>query len=122
MCRFMVTRSWSAPSCTSSTPKPTRPSPRIGTENIKDRIGTENIKDRKLCYSNADIRKGEEAEEIFRFIEFWTRQHGSPPQHLVFDSKLTTYDGLDRLDAAAYLLGLDPTKRIIRRQLYILRF
>jgi len=53
-----------------------------------------------FCYSNADIRKGEEAQEIFRFIEFWTRQHGSPPQHLVFDSKLTTYDGLDRLDAA----------------------
>jgi transposase len=53
-----------------------------------------------FCYSNADIRKGEEAEEIFRFIEFWTRQHGSPPQHLVFDSKLTTYGGLDRLDAA----------------------
>jgi len=53
-----------------------------------------------FCYSNADIRKGEEAEEIFRFIEFWTGQHGSPPQHLVFDSKLTTYDGLDRLDEA----------------------
>jgi transposase len=53
-----------------------------------------------FCYSNADIRKGEEAEEIFRFTEFWTRQHGSPPQHLVFDSKLTTYDGLDRLDEA----------------------
>ena len=42
----------------------------------------------------------EEAEEIFRFIDFWRRQHGSPPQHLVFDSKLTTYHGLDRLDAA----------------------
>ncbi len=53
-----------------------------------------------FCYSNADIRKGEEAEEIFRFIDFWTRQHGSPPQHLVFDSKLTTYAGLDRLDQA----------------------
>jgi hypothetical protein len=53
-----------------------------------------------FCYSNADIRKGEEADEIFRFIDFWTRQHGSPPQHLVFDSKLTTYDGLDRLDQA----------------------
>src|SRR5499427_4140442 len=51
-----------------------------------------------FCYSNADIRKGEEAEEIFRFIKFWTRQHGSPPQHLVFDSKLTTHKGLDRLD------------------------
>src|SRR5712692_593961 len=53
-----------------------------------------------FCYSNADIRKGEEADEIFRFIEFWKRQYGSPPQHLVFDSKLTTYEQLDRLDAA----------------------
>jgi hypothetical protein len=53
-----------------------------------------------FCYSNANIRKGEEADEIFRFIEFWTRQHGNPPQHLGFDSKLTTYAGLDRLDAA----------------------
>jgi len=53
-----------------------------------------------FCYSNADIRKGEEAEEIFRFIAFWKRQYGSLPQHLVFDSKLTTYDRLDRLDAA----------------------
>ena len=53
-----------------------------------------------FCYSNADIRKGEEAEEIFRFIKFWTRQHGSAPQHLVFDSKLTTFEGLDRLDEA----------------------
>ena len=51
-----------------------------------------------FCYSNADIRKGEEADEIFRFIDFWIRQHGSPPQHLVFDSKLTTFEGLDRLD------------------------
>jgi hypothetical protein len=53
-----------------------------------------------FCYSNADIRKGEEADEVFRFIAFWTRRHGSPPRHLVFDSKLTTYDGLDRLDEA----------------------
>jgi len=52
-----------------------------------------------FCYSNADIRKGEEADEIFRFIEFWTRRHGTPPQHLVFDSTLTTFAGLDRLDA-----------------------
>jgi hypothetical protein len=53
-----------------------------------------------FCYSNADIRKGEEADEIFRFIAFWKRQYGKAPQHLVFDSKLTTYQGLDRLDAA----------------------
>ena len=53
-----------------------------------------------FCYSNANIRKGEEADEVFRFIDFWTRHHGSAPRHLVFDSKLTTYAGLDRLDEA----------------------
>jgi transposase len=56
-----------------------------------------------FCYSNADIRKGDEAEEVFRFIAFWKRQYGRLPQHLVFDSKLTTYDGLDRLDAAGII-------------------
>ena len=53
-----------------------------------------------FCYSNADIRKGEEADEVFRFVDFWAKSHGQPPQHLVFDSKLTTYAGLDRLDQA----------------------
>jgi len=51
-----------------------------------------------FCYSNADLRKGEEAEEIFQFIAFWKRTHGKLPQHLVFDSKLTTHPGLARLD------------------------
>lgn len=53
---------------------------------------------RAFCYSNADLRKGEEAEEIFRFVEFWKRQHGELPRHLVFDSRLTTYAHLARLD------------------------
>ena len=52
-----------------------------------------------FCYANADLRKGEEAEEIFRFIAFWKRTHGALPQHLVFDSRLTTYPNLGRLDA-----------------------
>jgi len=53
---------------------------------------------RAFCYSNADIRKGEESEEIFRFIDFWKRVHGERPRHLVFDSKLTTLANLARLD------------------------
>lgn len=53
---------------------------------------------RAFCYSNADLRKGEEADEIFRFIEFWKKQHGDDPRHLVFDSRLTTYANLARLD------------------------
>ncbi|MHB8428303.1 MAG: hypothetical protein ACYDGU_11180 [Acidiferrobacterales bacterium] len=52
-----------------------------------------------FCYANADLRKGEEAEEIFRFISFWEKSHGEKPRHLVFDSQLTTYANLARLDA-----------------------
>ena len=52
-----------------------------------------------FCYSNADLRKGEEAEEIFRFIAFWKKHHGENPRHLVFDSRLTTYAHLARLDS-----------------------
>jgi hypothetical protein len=51
-----------------------------------------------FCYSNADLRKGEEADEIFHFIDFWKKAHGERPRHLVFDSKLTTYANLTRLD------------------------
>lgn len=50
----------------------------------------QDLEGRAFCYSNADLRKGEEAEEIFNFISFWKRTHGSLPRHLVFDSKLTT--------------------------------
>jgi hypothetical protein len=53
---------------------------------------------RCFCYSNADLRKGEEADEIFNFISFWKRTHGQQPRHLVFDSRLTTYANLARLD------------------------
>ena len=53
---------------------------------------------RAFCYSNANIRKGEEPAEIFRFIAFWKRAHNALPRHLVFDSRLTTYPNLARLD------------------------
>ncbi len=53
---------------------------------------------RAFCYSNADLRKGEEAEEIFRFVAFWRKHHGENSRHLVFDSRLTTYAHLARLD------------------------
>lgn len=50
-----------------------------------------------FCYSNADIRKGEEADEILRFVKFWEECYGERPRHLVFDSKLTTYANLSKL-------------------------
>ena len=51
-----------------------------------------------FCYSNADLRKGEEANETLRFVEFWKDHYGSYPEELVFDSKLTTQPVLARLN------------------------
>ncbi len=53
---------------------------------------------RAFCYADADLRKGEEPEAVFRFVAFWKRVRGGLPAHLVFDSRLTTYRGLARLD------------------------
>lgn len=58
----------------------------------------QDAKARIFCYSNADIRKGEEANEIFRFIDFWKSNTGKNPPHLVFDSRLTTYANLSKLN------------------------
>lgn len=52
-----------------------------------------------FCYANADLRKGEEAGEVLRFVSFWEQRYGERPRHLVFDSKLTTYTNLAKLNA-----------------------
>ncbi|MGH8895166.1 MAG: hypothetical protein ACRDWY_17965, partial [Actinomycetes bacterium] len=63
-----------------------------------------------FCYSNADLRKGEEADEVLRFVAFWEKRYGERPRHLVFDSKLTTYAKLSKLNE------LDITFLTLRRR------
>ena len=53
---------------------------------------------RVMCYANAHVPKSEKADEILRFVEFWKQQTGQLPQELVFDSQLTTYANLRRID------------------------
>lgn len=53
---------------------------------------------RVFCYGNADLRKDEQADEILRFVEFWKSRTGNLPEELVFDSKLTTYANLHKLN------------------------
>ncbi|HDL86115.1 MAG TPA: hypothetical protein ENH11_07315 [Candidatus Acetothermia bacterium] len=53
--------------------------------------------ERVLCYATAGITKAEQASEILRFVDVWTRRTGSPPTELVFDSQLTTYAQLNQL-------------------------
>lgn len=52
-----------------------------------------------FCYANSDLRKGQEDDEILQFVRFWKQRTGKLPEELIFDSKLTTYAKLSKLDA-----------------------
>jgi len=58
---------------------------------------------RVLCYANAGLTKAQRPEEILRFVQFWKQRTGRWPQELVFDSQLTTYTHLDRLNQQGIL-------------------
>mgnify|MGYP000082423048 FL=1 len=54
-------------------------------------------KSRVFCYSNANLTRHEQTQEVLRFVDFWREVMGRNPQWLYFDSKLTTYAELSRL-------------------------
>lgn len=51
-----------------------------------------------VCFSCADVSKKEQPDQVLRFVEFWHQQTGQFPEELVFDSKLTTFANLSRLN------------------------
>ena len=53
---------------------------------------------RVFCYANGELRKDQQNDEILRFVEFWKQRTGRLPQELIFDSKLTTYANLNKLN------------------------
>jgi len=53
---------------------------------------------RVFCYANSGVRKDAQNDEILRFIEFWKERTGRFPKELIFDSKLTTYKNLNKLN------------------------
>jgi len=53
---------------------------------------------RFFCYANTDLRKNQQDDEILQFVEFWKKRTGKLPEELIFDSKLTTYANLNKLD------------------------
>ena len=54
--------------------------------------------ERVLCYANAGVPRADRADEVERFVQFWNQHTGQPPAELVFDSQLTTYAHLNRLN------------------------
>ena len=53
---------------------------------------------RIFCYANANLTRDEQPAEALRFVEFWHDLTGHDPEWLYFDSKLTTYAELSRLN------------------------
>jgi transposase len=50
-----------------------------------------------FCYSDAEVKHNKESECVLEFIDFW-KEKGRTPSCLIFDSKFTTYQNLERLD------------------------
>jgi transposase len=53
---------------------------------------------RVFCYANSQLRKEQHNDEILQFVQFWKTRTGHFPEELIFDSKLTTYANLNRLN------------------------
>jgi hypothetical protein len=53
---------------------------------------------RVFCYANGQLRKDEQNDEILQFVAYWEQRTGQVPNELIFDSKLTTYANLNRLN------------------------
>lgn len=53
---------------------------------------------RVFCYAHAGIRKQKQNDEILAFVDYWKKRTGKLPEELIFDSKLTTYAKLHRLN------------------------
>jgi hypothetical protein len=51
-----------------------------------------------FCYARADLRKQDQADEVLNFVAFWKKRTGQLPEEVIFDSKLTTYAKLNRLN------------------------
>jgi hypothetical protein len=53
---------------------------------------------RVFCYVNADLRQEQYNDEILRFVAYWKKRTGRLPEELIFDSRLTTYANLSKLN------------------------
>ena len=70
---------------------------------------------RLFAWANAKLSKETQSDEVLRFIDAWRNRTGAAPAELVFDSRLTTYANLAKLDARgiAFLTLRRRTPRMI---------
>lgn len=51
-----------------------------------------------LSYTDAEIKHRDQNEAIIEFVDFWKTSSGNAPKVLIFDSKFTTYENLNKLN------------------------
>src|SRR6516225_2971053 len=100
--------SMAIPSISTSTPAPftaktpssrNTTSPRgVGVRRESLLFLAQDAKTRVFCYANTELRKNQQNDEVLRFIDFWKQHTGQRPDELIFDSKLTTYANLKRVN------------------------
>lgn len=51
-----------------------------------------------MSYTDSEIKHSTESGAILDFVDFWTHSTGKGPKMLIFDSKLTSYENLNKLN------------------------
>ena len=51
-----------------------------------------------LSYTDAEIKHRNESDAVLDFVDFWKKGRGVVPKMLIFDSKFTTYENLNKLN------------------------
>lgn len=51
-----------------------------------------------LSYTDAEVRHENQKDAILDFVDFWKEARGESPKMLIFDSKLTIYENLNKLN------------------------
>jgi len=51
-----------------------------------------------LSYTKAGIKRVEQSDCVIEFVDFWKEGRGVAPKMLIFDSKFTSYQNLDKLN------------------------
>lgn len=70
-----------------------------------------------LSYTDAEVKHCNQNNAIIEFVDFWKTGHGNAPKTLIFDSKFTTYENLNRLnkDGIMFLTLRRRGKNLIAR-------
>jgi transposase len=58
----------------------------------------QNVTTNRLAYTNAEITHDTERDAVIEFVDFWKENHKTCPKMLVFDSQVTIYENLKKLD------------------------